>query len=162
MTRTATGRGRRAAAADSFVTCAVPCEPTDERFTRDGSGTPIVIDIPKIPVTVVIPKGTPPPGGWPVIIQQHGLGGQRDTVVGFGETDAARGFASIGIDSVAHGYRYFDCGPSAPCSQDTANNFGGTAIPDGFADGTFARSERGLPDRQPRVLPGLPQLPRHP
>src|SRR5262249_47847430 len=63
----------------SFITCAVPCEPTDERFTRDGSGTPIVIDIPKIPVTVVIPKGTPPPGGWPVIIQQHGLGGQRDT-----------------------------------------------------------------------------------
>ena len=128
----------------SFVTCAVPCEPTDERFTRDGSGTPIVIDIPKIPVTVVIPKGTPPPGGWPVIIQQHGLGGQRDTVVGFGETDAARGFASIGIDAVAHGYRYFDCGPSAACSQDTANNFGGTAIPDGFADGTLAGQSIGF------------------
>jgi hypothetical protein len=121
---------------DGFVTCPVPCETTDERFTRDLSGTPIVIDTPQIPFTVVIPKGTPPPGGWPVVIQQHGLGGQRDTVVGFGEADAARGFASIGIDAVAHGYRYFDCKPNASCSQDTANNFGGTAVPDGFVDGT--------------------------
>jgi len=122
----------------AFVTCAVTCETTDERFTRDGSGTPIVIDTPQIPFTIVLPKGTPPPGGWPVIIQQHGLGGQRDTVVGFGEADAARGFASIGIDAVAHGYRFFDCKPGASCSQDTANNFGGTAVPDGFVDGSFA------------------------
>ncbi|HLK10859.1 MAG TPA: hypothetical protein VKW76_05725 [Candidatus Binatia bacterium] len=124
----------------SFVTCAAadPCETTDERFTRDTGGNPVVIDVPEIPFTVVIPAGTPPPGGWPIIIQQHGLGGQRDTVVGFGDPDAAAGFASIGIDAVAHGYRFFDCVPSAPCSQDTANNFGGTAVPDGFADGTLA------------------------
>jgi hypothetical protein len=122
---------------DGFKTCVSPCEPTDERFTRDGSGTPIVIDTADIPFTVVIPKGTPPTGGWPVIIQQHGLGGQRDTVVGFGEADAERGFASIGIDAVAHGYRYFDCLPGAACSQDHANNFGGTAVPDGFVDGTY-------------------------
>ncbi len=122
----------------SFITCLVACETNDERFTRDMTGTPIVIDTPQIPFTVVIPKGSPPAGGWPVIIQQHGLGGQRDTVVGFGEQDAERGFASIGIDAVAHGYRFFDCTPSAPCSQDTANNFGGTAVPDGFADGTLA------------------------
>jgi hypothetical protein len=120
-----------------FVVCA-NCERTDERFTRDGSGTPIVIDTPQIPFTVVVPKGTPPAAGWPVIIQQHGLGGQRDTVVGFGDADAARGFVSIGIDAVAHGYRYFDCKPSAVCSQDTTNNLGGTAVPDGIADGTLA------------------------
>src|SRR5262249_43042284 len=51
--------------------------------------------------------------------------------------DAERGFASIGIDAVAHGYRFFDCLPGAACSQDTANNFGGTAVPDGFVDGNF-------------------------
>ncbi len=124
----------------SFVDCAAadPCETTDERFTRDGSGNPIVIDTPQIPFTIAIPSGTPPPGGWPVIIQQHGLGGQRDLVVGFAEADAAAGFASIGIDAVAHGYRMFACTPAADCSQDTANNFGGTAVPDGFADGSFA------------------------
>lgn len=128
----------------SFVTCSVPCETTDERFQRDGSGTPIVIDTPQIPFTVVVPSGTPPAGGWPVVIQQHGLGGQRDTVVAFGEADAAKGFASIGIDAAAHGYRFFACSPASACSQDTHNNFGGTAVPDGFADGTFAGFDLGF------------------
>lgn len=125
----------------SFVNCASPtnaCETTDERFTHDGMGNPIVISTPQIPFTVSIPSGAPPAGGWPIIIQQHGLGGQRDTVVAFAEQDAARGFASIGIDAVAHGYRFFNCGPAANCTQDTANNVGGTAIPDGFADGSLA------------------------
>src|ERR1051325_10764841 len=76
-----------------FVTCIVACETTDERFTRDGSGNPIVISTPQIPFTVTIPSGTPPPGGWPIIIQQHGLGGQSDTVVAFAEPDAAAGSA---------------------------------------------------------------------
>jgi hypothetical protein len=121
----------------SFVNCAVPCETTDERFTRDITGKPIVIDVPKIPFTVVIPAGSPPAGGWPIIIQQHGLGGQRDTVVAFGELDAAKGFASIGIDAVAHGYRLLDCGPGSVCGQDNANGLGGTAVPDGVTvDGT--------------------------
>src|SRR4030095_1798583 len=86
---------------------------------------------------VTIPAGTPPPGAWPIIIQQHGLGGQRDTVVQFGDADAARGFASIGIDAVAHGYRYFNCSPAQACSQDLVNNFGGTTVPDGFIDGSI-------------------------
>src|SRR5262249_49921811 len=99
--------------------------------------TPIVQSTPAIPVTVVVPKGVPPVGGWPVIIVQHGWGGQRDAVVRLGETLAARGFAAIGIDVVQHGYRFFGCTAAAPCSQDTANGFGGTAVPDGFADGTY-------------------------
>ncbi|HYR97264.1 MAG TPA: hypothetical protein VEM57_11035, partial [Candidatus Binatus sp.] len=129
-----------------FVTCAPAgaCETTDERFTRDGSGNPVVVDVPSIPFTVVIPAGTAPAGGWPVIIQQHGLGAQRDTVVGFAEQDAARGFASIGIDAAQHGYRLFDCGPGAPCAQDTRNNVGGTAVPDGFVDGTFVGFDVGV------------------
>lgn len=120
----------------SFVSClgTLPCETDDERFVRVG-GIPVVDRTKFIPFTVTIPKGTPPPGGWPVIIQQHGLGGQRDTVVQFADADAARGFASIGIDAVAHGYRLFNCNPTAPCSQDLANNFGGTTVPDGFVDG---------------------------
>ena len=120
----------------SFASCspAGPCETTDERFTRDGAGHPVVIDTAQIPFTVVVPSGTPPPAGWPVVIQQHGLGGQRDLVVAFGDLDAAKGFASIGIDAAQHGYRYWNCGPSAACPQDTRNGFGGTASPDGFAD----------------------------
>jgi hypothetical protein len=130
-----------------FVTCAAPgnaCETTDERFTRDGTGNPVVIDVPSIPFTLAIPTGTPPAGGWPVVIQQHGLGAQRDTVLGFAEADAARGFASIGIDAAQHGYRLFDCGPAAPCSQDTSNTVGGTAVPDGFVDGGFLGFDVGF------------------
>ena len=122
--------------APSFASCAASgsCETTDERFTRDPSGTPVVIDVPPIPFTVVVPSGTPPAAGWPVIIQQHALGGDRASVVAFGEADAARGFASIGIDAVQHGYRYWNCAAAAACPQDTRNAFGGTAVPDGFAD----------------------------
>lgn len=124
----------------SFVTCAGggTCETTDERFTRDGFGNPIVIDTPKIPFTIVVPSGAAPAGGWPIVIQQHGLGGQRDTVIAFAEQDAARGFASIGIDAASHGYRYFNCTPSAPCAQDVKNFVGGTAVPDGFIDNDFS------------------------
>ncbi len=122
-----------------FITCIAPflCETNDERFVRDGNGRPIVQSTQQIPVTVVVPLGRAPTGGWPVVIQQHGLGGQRDTVVQFGDEDAGKGFVSIGIDAQAHGYRFFNCGPGASCSQDTGNNFGGTTIPDGFADGSY-------------------------
>src|SRR5437867_372982 len=101
-------RDGTSANADADAICAASgsCETTDERFTRDASGTPVVIDVPPIPFTVVVPSGTPPAAGWPVIIQQHALGGDRGSVVAFGEADAARGFASIGIDAAQHGYRY--------------------------------------------------------
>jgi hypothetical protein len=135
----------------SFVTCAVACETTDERFTHGPGGTPLVLSTPEIPFTVVVPSGTPPPGGWPIVIQQHGLGGQRDTVVAFGVLDAPRGYASIGIDAVAHGYRYFkdmsvpgDCTPARPCPQDSINNFGGSAHPDGFVDGSYLGFDVGF------------------
>src|SRR6266581_564154 len=44
----------------TFIDClsTAPCETTDERFTRDGSGNPIVIDTPQIPFTIAIPSGT--------------------------------------------------------------------------------------------------------
>src|SRR5437870_5089125 len=91
--------------------------------TQSTTGDPVSIQatiLPGLPV--------------PVVIQQHGLGGQRDLVVAFGDQDAAKGFTSIGIDAAQHGYRYWNCGPSAACPQDTRNGFGGTASPDGFAD----------------------------
>src|SRR6185369_11948773 len=51
------------------------------------------------------------------------------------------GFASIGIDAVAHGYRFRDpMGTdrnTAINNNDKINNFGGTAVPDGFSDGSF-------------------------
>ena len=120
--------------------CDVPCEPNDEIFvyTSPTDKTPIIQKAGvTIPFTVAIPKGTPPGAGWPIIIDQHGLGGDRATVAQLADPIAAGGFASIGIDAVAHGYRFQN--PDGTASKrfqpDSANNFGGTAAPDGFSDG---------------------------
>ncbi len=123
--------------------CTVTCETDDERFVdvAPTDGLPDVQSTPLIPFTVVIPDSPAPVGGYPIIIDQHGLGGDRAIVVQLGDALAERGFASIGIDAVMHGYRFHDprgIEPNNGNQADVANNFpGGTTIPDGFADGGF-------------------------
>lgn len=119
-----------------------PCEPNDEVFvyTSPTDKTPIIQNATvTIPFTVTIPAGTAPGGGWPIVIDQHGLGGDRKTVADLADVIGAAGFATIGIDAVAHGYRFQNPdGVAAKRLQpDQANGFGGTAIPDGFADGNI-------------------------
>jgi hypothetical protein len=119
-----------------FVTCTGnPCETTDERFTVTRAATRSSSRA-RDPFTVVIPSGAAArrladrhPAARARRPARHG----RRVRGG----DAARGFASIGIDAVSHGYRFFNCTPAANCSQDHANNVGGTAVPDGFIDGSF-------------------------
>jgi len=117
----------------------VTCEPADEVFvyTSPTDKTPIIQGATvTIPFTVTIPSAAAPAGGYPIIINQHGLGGDRKTVADMADTLAAAGFASIGIDAVAHGYRFKDPeGTKRNFVPDAANNFDGTAVPDGFADG---------------------------
>jgi hypothetical protein len=120
--------------------CQVPCEPNDEIFvyTSPTDKTPIIQNAGvTIPFTVAIPAGTPPVNGWPIAINQHGLGGDRKIVADLAETIATAGFASIGIDAVAHGYRFQNPNGTAAgrLQPDHANGYGGTAVPDGFADG---------------------------
>jgi len=117
--------------------CTFACEPNDERFVdvSPADGLPDIQRTPRIPFTVVVPKSAAPPAGYPIIINQHGLGGDRKIVVDLGDALAAEGFASIGIDAAAHGYRYKDPNGIQPRnSSDLANNFGGTTVPDGFGD----------------------------
>ncbi len=119
-----------------------PCEPNDEVFvyTSPSDKTPIIQGAGvTIPFTVAIPAGTPPAGGWPIVIDQHGLGGDRKTVADLADVIATSGFASIGIDAVAHGYRFQNPDGTAAkrLQPDNANGFGGTAVPDGFADGNI-------------------------
>jgi predicted esterase len=55
---------------------------------------------------VTIPKAPPPPGGYPVVIFQHGLGGEGADAIGMAEFflgDAA--VVGIGISAVQHGLR---------------------------------------------------------
>jgi len=92
-------------------------------------GTPGVLDMSEVPVSLAVPTGSPPAGGWPVIIVQHGLGGHRSTTLSFAEGAAAAGFAVIGIDAVDHGLRWDE--------TDAVLNFAGGAGSDGIPDGSL-------------------------
>ncbi len=119
----------------------VTCEPNDEHFvyTSAVDKTPVIQkSTVTIPFTVAIPSSPAPPSGYPIVIDQHGLGGDRTTTADLANAFAAGGFASIGIDAVAHGFRFVDPEGhrgSLTANADLKNNFRGTAVPDGFADG---------------------------
>ena len=57
----------------------------------------------RLPFVLVVPGGTPPPGGWPVAVFGHGFTGRVSDVFRASATNAARGIATIGTDVVGHG-----------------------------------------------------------
>lgn len=80
-----------------------------------------------IPVTVVIPKQAPPPGGYPVVINGHGLSNDRGSMLSVANELCRAGFALIGIDDVLHGAR--------AGIADLKNNYAGAYQgPDGIPD----------------------------
>jgi hypothetical protein len=58
----------------------------------------------RLPFVLIVPAGTPPPGGWPVAIFGHGFTGSDANVFLAGDFNASNGFATIGTDVVGHGY----------------------------------------------------------
>ncbi|WP_423823296.1 hypothetical protein V5738_04915 [Salinisphaera sp. SPP-AMP-43] len=62
-----------------------------------------------VPVLVAVPNanspsgGTPPEGGWPVAIFQHGITGDRTNMFAIAPTLAAAGFVTVAIDLPLHG-----------------------------------------------------------
>ncbi len=101
----------------------------DDRFV-EVDGEPQRQRQDRVPVTMVFPKSPAPPAGYPVVIFQHGLGGSRTSLFGIANTLAEAGYATVGIDAVAHGLRYQ--------TTDAIHNFTDAPGPDGFAevDGT--------------------------
>lgn len=61
----------------------------------------------RIPVILTVPNAnsgkTMPAGGWPVVIFQHGITGDRSQSLAIAPTLAAAGFATIAIDLPLHG-----------------------------------------------------------
>jgi len=57
------------------------------------------------PVTVsaILPAGSPPPGGWPVVVFGHGFTRSRGDIFAIGSQLAAAGIATVSLDWVAHG-----------------------------------------------------------
>lgn len=61
-----------------------------------------------VPVLATVPVGTMPANGWPVVIFQHGITGNRSQVLGLVPALTQAGFAVIAIDLPLHGIREID------------------------------------------------------
>lgn len=101
---------------------------TTGHFEKDAQGEVVIANASAtIPVTLVIPKAPPPPGGYPVVINGHGLSNNRGSMLSVANELARKGFAIIGIDDVLHGAR--------AGIKDEKNNYKGPYLgPDGIPD----------------------------
>jgi hypothetical protein len=55
-----------------------------------------------VPFVYIAPAGEAPTGGWPLVIFQHGITSQKETVIALAETLTSHGFALIAIDLPMH------------------------------------------------------------
>jgi dienelactone hydrolase len=78
-----------------------------------------------VPFMLILPKGAASPP--PVAIYQHGIDGDRSTMLQVADDYAARGYALLGIDAPFHGSRQLD-------AVDNVNNLSGMPNPDGIGD----------------------------
>ena len=119
-------------------------------FARDAGGS--VIPAPdkptaKIWITLAVPTAPMPPGGYPVVIVQHGLGGSRSFLLALANTFAGKGWMSVAIDSVTFGAR----APEASYQVDANTNYQkapGAKYkgPDGIADSDAQGNTNGSTD----------------
>src|SRR3546814_13480725 len=96
-----------------------------------------------IPVLVTIPNAnsgkTMPADGWPVVIFQHGITGNRTQMIAIAPALAAAGFATVAIDLPLHGLPPHDpsrvpCVPARTFDPPVLNNATAAPRPAGFAD----------------------------
>ncbi len=73
-------------------------------FLTQYNPVPVNPTIQTIPLLLTLPAtGTPPPGGWPVVIFQHGITENRTNLLAVADTLATAGFAAVAIDLPLHG-----------------------------------------------------------
>lgn len=112
--------------ASDFLAPTVPsADPATPNTTKQGpinvdaQGAPVPLGRTMIPFTLALPK-LPPGGSYaniPVVIFQHGLAGDRESVSAVADTMAKSGIATIGIDMAFHGLR-------EPGASDKEHNIG--------------------------------------
>jgi pimeloyl-ACP methyl ester carboxylesterase len=73
------------------------------------TGTPTSSGVNEIYFSLVLPSGTPPPDGWPVVISGHGGGASKEAILlnpvsTLIASLAQRGIATIAINGVGHGF----------------------------------------------------------
>ncbi|HET7315788.1 hypothetical protein, partial [Salinisphaera sp.] len=89
---------------------AIPCSVlTASKSTTGCFPYPQRRSIQSVPVLVAVPNanspsgGNPPDGGWPVVIFQHGITGDRTNMLAIAPALAAAGFVTVAIDLPLHG-----------------------------------------------------------
>lgn len=76
----------------------------DGRFVVDDAGVPAVQGDEAVPFWLLVPEAGRS-GAVPVVVVQHGLGGDKEDMRELGREFVARGYAAAAIDAVRHGER---------------------------------------------------------
>ena len=113
-------------------------DPAHHTFARDAAGKPVVNPAKttsKIWMTIALPKGAVPAAGFPTVIVQHGLSGDRSILLSVADTFAKLGWATVAIETTTFGAR----ASGAPNIVDAASIFPWSASAtykkaDGFVD----------------------------
>ena len=99
------------------------------RFSRDASDALVVKRTEDVPFTLFVPE-TSDLSALPLVVFQHGLGGNRGDALGIVDACAEAGWAVASIDAPYHGLR------ANAAMPDFENRYTGAATPDGFGDAT--------------------------
>lgn len=98
-----------------------------------------------IPLFVTVPNAasghTKPGNGWPVVIFQHGITGNRTQAAAIAGAYASQGFVVAAIDIPLHGVTdpanlFYQSGAERTFDLDLVDNATGAAVPDGVIDGS--------------------------
>lgn len=143
----------------SWVGNPSPLDATSRFLTRFNP-VPVATEMLKIPVLLTVPNatsvggGVKPANGWPVVIFQHGITGDRTQMLALADAFADAGFVVVAIDLPLHGVTstanplyarpanplYGGTLPAGATSYertfdlDVVNNATGAAGPDGITD----------------------------
>jgi dienelactone hydrolase len=105
---------------------------------RDMAGRPTLSPerkTSKVWISIALPKGPMPPSGFPVVILQHGLQGDRSFLLSLANTFAKRGWATAAIEAATFGARAVS--PQNAVDQKSTFPWSASpayAGPDGFVD----------------------------
>ncbi|MEP7121244.1 MAG: hypothetical protein ABJE95_10055 [Byssovorax sp.] len=113
-------------------------DPEHATVARDALGQPEIDPArptAKVWITIALPQGKMPAAGFPVVLLQHGLGGDRSFLLALADTFAKQGWASVAIEATTFGAR----AALASSTIDAASTFAWSksaayAGPDGFVD----------------------------
>jgi hypothetical protein len=118
-----------------------------------GGAGPQVLGSETIGITVILPQGSPPDGGWPVALFGPGITRSKYDIYLIADFNAARGVATISFDPVGHAY-----GPRSEVGVQTSTDFDEVRF-SGFGRGRDLNSD-GVIANDEGVQAPIPPHPR--